>query len=626
MQSRDEINKKLLHAAMMGDFSGVQAALEADAAVNISDFYGNTALIFASESGYAAVVELLLSQPSIDVNVANQFGTTALMDASINGHIQIVRLLLTHKNINRHQVNQEQKTALVLAYENEHVDIVNLFLTQKETYVRRDPRWNLNLMSATAWTMAVEASYVDIVKLCLAQNHADMRDSIIETGLKAASKGGHVEIARLFLDEKKETKLYKGNPDGSFDAWISAIQHNHIGIIKLFLSHEAVSVDSEALNLGLIESLRLRYDTSLARLFLELPGLDVNYKDVFNITPLMAASVSGHEEIIALLLSKKEIHPSECTPEGMSALKYAIQSGHVEIARLLIEYGEEGMQFSFNDHLLFAVKNANSEILSCLWSRGSFNFFDARVSCLMVLDAASRRKDSMSFFVLFLQQLVDFSAAQKDKDHFLSYLNDKSNFKEIVLRVIENMAMLEEAKTIEVVLNLVEVFFNHMKGSHLLATDIWPYLLQGFSFLIRGHNVADDVRERMVYHLEIVRRVIVDQLTKKAKVDDEAYIEKQKQAAPQAASHRFFQGSAGEVKPEKVLSAQPWVSDEEQEEKVAKLDKEMKDDFERWKKRTPNSYRFYILSEEDHERFEREEREANERQAKGRGRGRGPRQ
>jgi ankyrin repeat protein len=592
MQSRDKDNDKgLLRAAVTNDFHLLVAMLEAEADVNARDVYGNTALMLASERGYIRMLELLLNQPGIDVNAINQMGKTALMNASAGGRTVLVRLLLAHKNINRHQVNQEKKTALVLAYENEHIDIVNLFLAQKETYVTvsvrpgvgSNPDIILESTDSTAWTMAVEAGYLDIVRLFLAQNHPDIidqrtRDRIIHAGLKAASKGGHVEIANLFLDEKEETNIYRGSLDHSFEAWMSAIHYNQIGIVKLFLQHKKVLVYPEVLHHGLMDSLRLR-DASLAHLLLTLPGLNIHAEGVAGMTPLMEASAQGHQTIVELLLTREGLEQGQADRFGMTALKYAITAKRFEVVHLLINHGHR-TSFSLNDHLLFAVKNADANILHAMTLRGGFDFFDPFAIDATVLEAASFREDSMDFFVFFFRQFVAFVKDAKVRNYDITkrldsyYLNSNSGFPEVIWRAIKRMAMVGQFAMVEEVLTLVADFFNalnvNLSQRRSAENDTWPYLLQWFSVLPMQPDVTEAMREPMRHHSALAHRFIVDQLIAMQKVDNAAYRKKQQQAAPSAAPHRFFQAAVGEVKPDSVLSTKPSERDVAQEAPKAK--------------------------------------------------------
>ena len=54
---------------------------------------GDTPLIYAVRSGKAQFVEKILSAGA-DANITNKYGTTALMYASNNGHVECLRELI----------------------------------------------------------------------------------------------------------------------------------------------------------------------------------------------------------------------------------------------------------------------------------------------------------------------------------------------------------------------------------------------------------------------------------------------------------------------------------------------------------------------------------------------------
>jgi ankyrin repeat protein len=71
----------------------VRAALEAGAAVDARDAFGDTALNHASRNGHLEVVDLLLAAGA-DVENVGAADMTALMQAATAGHVGVVRRLL----------------------------------------------------------------------------------------------------------------------------------------------------------------------------------------------------------------------------------------------------------------------------------------------------------------------------------------------------------------------------------------------------------------------------------------------------------------------------------------------------------------------------------------------------
>ena len=80
--------RQLREAAEAGDVELLQSLLAEGADVNLSNWYGRSALMAAAQSGDAAVTRLLV-EARAHVNVQNKTGWTALMYASCNGHTEV---------------------------------------------------------------------------------------------------------------------------------------------------------------------------------------------------------------------------------------------------------------------------------------------------------------------------------------------------------------------------------------------------------------------------------------------------------------------------------------------------------------------------------------------------------
>ncbi|TFK24256.1 ankyrin, partial [Coprinopsis marcescibilis] len=87
-----------------------------------------TALMYAADQGYDAVVRILLTYDNIDINTTSATGNTPLILAAKGGHESVVALLCKVQGINVNSTNQAGKTALTLASRFGHVGIVKLLL------------------------------------------------------------------------------------------------------------------------------------------------------------------------------------------------------------------------------------------------------------------------------------------------------------------------------------------------------------------------------------------------------------------------------------------------------------------------------------------------------------------
>ena len=152
------LNFTLYVAAQDGDAQRVTASLDAGAAVNAQDAYGDTVLMAASDAGHLDIVNQLLAEGAsvnatamngataliiavqrhrlaivraliengrADVNARDAAGLTALMYASVGGQLAIVKQLLAAGAVVNAQ-NHDGDTALCFATDNTMLLGVNL--------------------------------------------------------------------------------------------------------------------------------------------------------------------------------------------------------------------------------------------------------------------------------------------------------------------------------------------------------------------------------------------------------------------------------------------------------------------------------------------------------------------
>ena len=77
-----------------GDLEGVKAALARGQDVNGREKFKTTGLMSAIVGEHDSVVQLLLSQPSLDINSSDSYGDTALHCAACMDNVTGLRMLL----------------------------------------------------------------------------------------------------------------------------------------------------------------------------------------------------------------------------------------------------------------------------------------------------------------------------------------------------------------------------------------------------------------------------------------------------------------------------------------------------------------------------------------------------
>ena len=111
-----KVKSLFLRACNRNDLEKVRHCLEIGADVNWkgNDFHERSGLHLAADSNYEELLELLLSQPGVDVNITDKYNMTPLMLACLEGHENIVRRLCQVNGIDPNIRDGDGYTALDL--------------------------------------------------------------------------------------------------------------------------------------------------------------------------------------------------------------------------------------------------------------------------------------------------------------------------------------------------------------------------------------------------------------------------------------------------------------------------------------------------------------------------------
>ncbi|BDX21518.1 hypothetical protein TUM22923_08390 [Polynucleobacter sp. TUM22923] len=179
-QTADQI-ADFTKAAKFDDVSEVKTLIKSGVNPNTLDPKGNPMLIVAIRDKSSKVVDLLLSEKSIDINLSNKNGENPLMIASIEGELTVVQSMVIK---NKADVNKTGWTPLHYACTTGKLDVAQFLLSNGA---------KINALSQSETTplmMAVGSGNDNLIKYLLDQG-ADLR-------LRNHEGYSAIDVAELF--------------------------------------------------------------------------------------------------------------------------------------------------------------------------------------------------------------------------------------------------------------------------------------------------------------------------------------------------------------------------------------------------------------------------------------------
>jgi len=223
----DELNKKLLDAAYVGNDDSVLKLLEAGADPNTSMWNGITPLMFAADNGFIKTAKILVLNGA-DVNKKPENQVSALVSAVFNNHMEIAELLIRHEaDIN--DTDSYGVSSLIYAAAYNYYGLCDMLLYYEVNIEIQDNTGTNAVMAAT-----VVGNY-DIVKLLL-DNGAQVNNTDHEgnTALIMTAQNGDTSLINLLLNNHAEPDQV--NKYG-LSAIHVAIKNGHLETVRILVNH-----------------------------------------------------------------------------------------------------------------------------------------------------------------------------------------------------------------------------------------------------------------------------------------------------------------------------------------------------------------------------------------------------
>lgn len=231
----------LFLASKIGDGSMIQLLLGCGVHPNTRNEHEESPLHLAATLGHYLAINVLLSEPGIDVNARDDTGATALWRASQKNHCRVAKRLLTGHDVEVNVTVESryfrERTSLHHRVRHGNKRLIHLLLQQKII----DP----NITDRGGMTPLAEAAYRGdhtIVRLLLNHKHINVNTPGKEkpTPLCKAATAGHARVVKELLTHPN----IKPNESGSYDgcsALLKAAATGSVEIVDLLLQDGRVN-------------------------------------------------------------------------------------------------------------------------------------------------------------------------------------------------------------------------------------------------------------------------------------------------------------------------------------------------------------------------------------------------
>ncbi len=348
----------LHYAARAGSREVVDLLIAAGADVNSRAKYdGESPLHWAARANNAEIAEYLIEKGA-EANIKGYKDWTPLHIAAENGNIELAKLLIDNNADVNVGSKEHRYTPLHLAIESNNPELVRLLVNRGA---------DVNATNSCKENAAHHAAYHCEILSFLISKGADFKaeNDRGETPLHWAARSGSLDSVKLLLE--------KGADLNALDNWGHSpldVADDNRAVVKYLLdagANPVVDYDDPSRRFYPLFAMVKCGDRELVKRLIS-EGVDVNSCDRFSVTALLVAVIAGRADMVEFLIGMGAyVNPKNrhgCTPlhvvekeeiaellikngadvnakdkNGSTPLSYAVEGGHLGVAKILRAHG-----------------------------------------------------------------------------------------------------------------------------------------------------------------------------------------------------------------------------------------------------------------------------------------------
>ncbi|XP_067661803.1 ankyrin repeat domain-containing protein 50-like [Haliotis asinina] len=365
----DETGDNVLHCACRGGDAGVVKYILSKNMVDV-DRRGSknmTPIMVAKEYKHGEVVHVLLSKRP-DGSLRYYKHRNMLKSACREGNIEAVKFIVSQNTVNINSGWRENITPVLIAAKDGHKDVIDL-LVSKGAYVSLADNGGDNILH-----YACRGGNVEMVKYVLSQKMVNINSRGFQemSPLMRAALMGHTDVIKLLVSKGADVTQLDGGGDNILHY---ACRGGNVEVVKYVLSLNMVNINSRGFQtMTPILGAALKGHKDVVELLVNT-GKHLILVDNGGDTILHYACRGGHVEVVTYVLSQNISDMNSRGFQKMSPLMRAALTGHTDVIKLLVSKGADVTQLDGGgDNILhYACRGGNVEVVKYVLSLNMVN-------------------------------------------------------------------------------------------------------------------------------------------------------------------------------------------------------------------------------------------------------------